>query len=377
MTYLHTFWARPQFDSPAHAASHDIVLWDFEALTWLTSALELRRLGPVRLITDTRGLRFVERTRLAWLYQDAISIELDDLAQDIHPGIFWTAGKIQALANAATPCCSVDLDAVLWQPLELQHRVLGLHTEPKEWDWYASNQQRFARFGFEDAAWDWAVCPVNTGILAFADPEPARAYAQTALEFMRAYSAYARATWSEDEIRSRDFSDAMLFADQRLLPMSAARLGIEVGCLGHLHDSGMHLRPQPACTHLWSSKVFYKYCVEARMAYANHLIRHIQTHHPQATDTLRHWNLDESQSIDPSTQLDLNMLPADDPRRSRFSLLEEIKGVVWIEDPNLGVRRRATNGSLISPGDVIRPEPGARYALVVNGRERLRFGQTA
>ena len=38
MTYLHSFWTRPKQD-PA-GGEKDIVLKDFEALTWLVSALQ-------------------------------------------------------------------------------------------------------------------------------------------------------------------------------------------------------------------------------------------------------------------------------------------------------------------------------------------------
>jgi hypothetical protein len=55
MTYLHSFWTRPKQDTGG--AEKDIVLQDFEALTWLSSPLQARRHGRIKILTSQRRRR--------------------------------------------------------------------------------------------------------------------------------------------------------------------------------------------------------------------------------------------------------------------------------------------------------------------------------
>ncbi len=48
------------------------------------------------MLTDTRGRRFLERTGLDWIYHGGVSTALDDTPEDIHPKVFWTAGRMFA-----------------------------------------------------------------------------------------------------------------------------------------------------------------------------------------------------------------------------------------------------------------------------------------
>ncbi len=61
MNYFHVFWTRPYLKPGAEAAAQDILLLDFELLTWLLSALQARRHGPLQLITDSRSALAMER----------------------------------------------------------------------------------------------------------------------------------------------------------------------------------------------------------------------------------------------------------------------------------------------------------------------------
>ena len=64
MTYFHSYWTRPVLDPARTGAEQELLWWDFEALTWLWSALELRQHGPLKLVTDDRGLLAVQRAGL-------------------------------------------------------------------------------------------------------------------------------------------------------------------------------------------------------------------------------------------------------------------------------------------------------------------------
>ncbi|MHB8523815.1 MAG: DUF6734 family protein [Limisphaerales bacterium] len=376
MNYFHGFWTRSLVSTRPQSQPSEIELWDFEALTWMASALEIRRHSPIQLITDTRGLEFVRRTGLDWIYDGRISTQLDDVPQAINPGRFWAAGKVYSYLVVDSPCASVDTDAILWEPLAPSGTVMALNQEYNEWACYHGNREQYARFGFESAAWNWQLPPFNTGVLYFRDARVARGYAETALEFMARYSQSDQCAASASSENGYPPGDVMLFAEQKLLAMCAGQFGQTVVPIGTLHHGGMHLAKNPCCTHLWASKVYYKYCAEARTAYVNFLIAHLLEKHPESAATLRRWKLDRPQTVDLAAQHDYRTLPDEDPRKALFSLLGNIQGVVWIEDSNVDARRRAKKGSLLLPGEVLRPEPGAHYELIVVGKETLKLKQS-
>ncbi|MBI2924261.1 MAG: hypothetical protein HYY24_00985 [Verrucomicrobia bacterium] len=297
MTYFHTFWTWPQFASRETQQSQDIGLWDFEALTWLTSALEIRRHSPLRLITDSRGLRFVQRVGLDWVYSGGISTALDAIPDSLHKTIFWAAGKVFACLSVDAPWVSLDPDAILWQPLEPTAPVMALHPEPRDWPFYCDQQQKYGAWGFNDG-WDWDLDPLNTAVAYCATPEAARFYAETAVRFMLDFSVAARREnfWGKDE--HQDFFDAMLFAEQRLLPMCMKRLGVEVAPLGRLQPAGPHLERNPLCAHLWLTKDAYRDCPEARLVFVNFLIERLLARHLGARPTLAKWRLDGPRTLD-------------------------------------------------------------------------------
>jgi hypothetical protein len=58
--------------------------------------LQAWRHGRIKLLTDTLGWRFLERTGRDWIYHGGVSTALDDTPADIHPKVFWTAGRMFA-----------------------------------------------------------------------------------------------------------------------------------------------------------------------------------------------------------------------------------------------------------------------------------------
>jgi len=375
MNYFHAFWTRPQFRSTEEQETKEIALWDFEALTWLCSALEIGRHSPIRLITDSRGLKFVQRTGLDWIYNGGISTVLDSVPDQINRTIFWAAGKIYACQAVDSPCVGLDPDAILWQPLAPAAPVMALHQEDKTWSVYAVQREKYGWCGFDSDAWDWELEPFNLGVVYFESDALARSYAQTAIRFMTEFSAEAQREkfWGRSE--ADDFCDAMLFAEQRLLPMCMKRLGVKVEPIGRLQPNAPHLEHNPICCHLWTSKGSYRVCPEARLLYVNFLIDHLLGHYPEAQPTLAQWKLDGPRTFDSLNPRPDSDAPPADESAQELCLLGEIEGVVWLQDANLAVWRRASKGSLILPGETLRVEPGTTYELIVPGQAPRKFRQ--
>lgn len=361
MTYLHSFWTRPKQD--AGGAEKDIVLKDFEALTWLVSALQARRHGQIKMLTDSRGLRFLHRTGLDWVYNGGVSTALDDTPADIHPKVFWTAGRMFAFGLMDGPFASVDTDAILWQPLKPTAPVMALHYENRRWVSYASNRADFGRFGFSGRGWNWRLQPVNLGIVAFPSPAVTRSFSHEALRFMSEYSAWLREHPEDVDLpRTRR---APLFLDQRLLPMCMAKLGLRVKTIGRLNQWKNGLARNPLCSHLWLGKRNFLYSAAARTAYVNYLIAHTLKEFPEAKETLQNWKLAEPQPVNPRQELDWRTHPPHRGKVEGFFLLADVDGPINVLDAHTPAQRKTTSGALFLPGEKMGVDSSqARAALV-------------
>lgn len=374
MTYFHVFWTRPQLDPTRPAEAQDLELWDFEALTWLLSALEIRRHAALRLVTDCRGLSFVRKAGLDWLYTGGISTELDAIPPHLDAAIFWAAGKLHAQRLVKPPSVCLDTDLVLWAPLKPTTAVTALHVEDNQWAWYRAGEADFKRHGFTDPGWNWNLHPVNTAVLHFADAELARFYAETAIRFMEDYSRAAATEAIPDAADSPARVDPMIFAEQRLLPMCAERLGRTLGLLRPGPAPGGYLRHGPDCFHLWTAKPAYKQCPDARIALVNSLIAQVHERFPEARETLVRWKLDAAKAVGRDDDAGGTLAQAG-AGGFKFSLLREVRGLVSIEDPVSGVVRRAAEGGLVWSAEIVRPEAGASFELGVVGGEGLTIRQ--
>lgn len=360
MTYLHSFWTRPKQD--AGGAEQDILLKDFEALTWLVSALQARRHGQIKMLTDTRGLRFLQRTGLEWVYNGGVSTALDDTPADIHPKVFWTAGRMFAFGLMDGPFASVDTDAILWQPLKPTAPVMALHYEDRRWVSYASNRADFGRFGFAGRGWNWRLQPVNLGIVAFPSPEVTRSFSHEALRFMSEYSQWLRDHPEDVDLpRTRR---APLFLDQRLLPMCMARLGLRVKTLGRLNEWKNGLARNPLCSHLWLGKRNFLYSAAARTAYVNHLIAHTLKEFPEAKQTLQRWKLAEPQTVYPRAEVDWRKRPPYRGKVEGFYLLAARREGISITDAHTNAQRAGRFGSLVLPGETVKCKDNVQPRLL-------------
>ncbi len=353
----------------------ELFVWDFEALTWLLSALEIGRHSRIGLVTDSRGKAFVRKAGFEWAYSGGVSTELDSIPRHVDAGVFWAAGKLFAQRVMKPPCVCMDTDLVLWQPLELESPVTVLHAEDREWAWYKADETLFKRFGFEEQGWDWTANPVNAAIVAFLDPQLREFYTDTAIGFMERYSKAQAATTSPEPPSEDVRNDPMVFAEQRLLPMCAARLRRSISYLTSAHLAGVCLYRDPKCLHLWGSKAAYRVCSEARVALVNHLIGLLLERFPRARQTLAEWKLDSPMCVEQRGMDSEKHRAVGHSGGLVFSLLRNVHGVIWIQDPNVAIRRRATEGCMVWSAEVVEPEPGASFELVVGGEDAVRFQQ--
>jgi hypothetical protein len=367
MNYFHAYWTRPQLNDAVPPESKDLELWGFELLVWVLSALEVQRHSPIRLVTDARGLRAVRNAGIDWLYHGGISTALERIPRAVDPRVFWAAGKLYAYREVAAPCVSLDTDAVLWRPLIPSAPVMVLHAEDRDWVWYKDNQPMFARYGFEGPEWDWQLQPCNAGAVCLGDQRLLQLYTDSALRFIEDYSDAHRAG-ATDAVAA---SVAMLFAEQRLLPMCAGRLGLAVAPITQTQPAAGWLPKNPDCLHLWRAKLAYKCCPQARRELVRWLLDHLLTQFPEVRPTLARWKLDALETTDLTSGLERQDLAQPGLGDLRFCLLQNLRGVVSVTDPVIGVQRRAEEGSLIWSAETVTPEPGASFDLVVAGKEAV------
>lgn len=368
--YFHTFWTRPQFVESGPRGSGLIELAAFEALTWLTSALEARRHGRLRLYTDQRGLAFIRNIGLEWVYTDGISTELEAIPEALDPAVFWSAGKLFAWASMTEPAVSLDPDAICWSPVPACAPVVVLHPEELHSEDYRHQRARYGTFGFEDAGWDWEAAPANAGVLMIADPAFARSYAAESIRFMMAFSTFLNRSDPGRGTSDGRWGDAMLFAEQRLVSMLLRRQGLRGAALAGYDVRRQHISLNPHCLHLWGTKQFYPRCRDARVAYSNHLIRHLQRSFPESGATLRRWHLDQPIALESLAADPAPPFPLKDARQG-YCRLGRIHGALEIQDANLDVRRPGYPGALVGLAEILHPAEGTSFELTEVRRTEL------
>ena len=105
----------------------------FSVLCQMISAeLWKRHHGFIRLYTDTRTALLLGELGVDQLYDEVNATVVDGMAGDINPKVFWAAPKHFALRDCELPCCSVDTDLLLFQPLRPDdgNVAQGLHHDP-------------------------------------------------------------------------------------------------------------------------------------------------------------------------------------------------------------------------------------------------------
>lgn len=227
----------------------------YEKVTAELSARLWRRYnGPIYLLTDRRGAMYFREIGMDQFY-DGVDSSLDGQRYCIDLKKFWAAGKVQALLQVHAPCAVIDLDMLVWQPLDLDGcQLAAAHTEPVlEWLYPPfSTFLMSPRYDFPKQ-WDPAAEPLNTSFVYFADEGFKDDYASQSIRFMRF---------------ERDTPDSgamcMIFAEQRILAMCAAQAGISVKTF---LEYGKPLDRQGLMTHIWEAKKLLHWNADAEKGY--------------------------------------------------------------------------------------------------------------
>ena len=239
---FHSNWTRPFF---VRGADRPYAVEPFELLTTALSALAWRREnGPIRMICDSEAERYYESLGLCFLWDEGVHPLLDAVPQDVNAMAFWAAGKLYALSAMPSPCVMIDTDFVCWKPLSPLVEGLdaaAIHREDIMPDIYPSPAAFPQTHGFDFAALDWSVQPLNTALAYFGDDAFRRYYTDTAIRFIRSSPG------------ADDVLTYMVFAEQRLLAMCAAKRQARVKALSDL-PALFGGAQQGYFTHIWGFK---------------------------------------------------------------------------------------------------------------------------
>ena len=252
----------------------DFTLADFEILTLILSALEWRQHnGEIFLCTDTTGKNFLSDLNL-W---DGVSTALDEMdSLDIDENIFWAGAKLFALSKQPLPCVMIDLDFIVWQPLQFDSELAVIHRESKDLPCYPdANYFRFKNFALP-ADLDWSLEPCNAALVYFGDKNFVERYVEFAFEFMRAANP-------PDNQSGWDLLPYMVFVEQRWLAMCAKLCKVEIQSWSNLTEL---FGEQKIFTHIWGYKKFFRENKSAAEKFCRDCAGRIAHDFPQVAENL-------------------------------------------------------------------------------------------
>lgn len=231
----------------------DFALDDFEVFTLILSVLEWRRHnGEIFLYTDTTGKNFLNAVGLSELW-NGVDTSLDKMDKlGIDENIFWAGAKLFALKLQPLPCVMMDLDFIVWRPLNLSptdSSVTVIHRESCDLPCYPDeNYFRFKNFSLPKDL-DWSLDPCNAALVYFGDKNFVRRYVDFAFEFMQAADPLP-------EQNGWDLLPYMVFVEQRWMAMCAELCGVELKNFSDL--PALFDGEQKIFTHVWGYKKFFR-----------------------------------------------------------------------------------------------------------------------
>ena len=235
MKAFHILSSRPSGES-FHPAFFEVASMALSALLWK------KYNGEITLYTDKKGLGVVEEYGMKCLWDSIDTNICDSLPTNINWSIFWAGAKLFVLQNEPSPVVILDTDLFIWQNVDYlleKYPLLTLHREDLIDCYLPKNKLRIAdHYTFPDGL-DWSVKPCNTAFAFFADDAFKDLYTQEAIRFME-----------NNLLEANDGNSRMVFAEQRLLAMLAARERVEMGTL--IDDP--FSKDNRIFTHLWGAK---------------------------------------------------------------------------------------------------------------------------
>ena len=237
MEAFHTLRARGYKDT--------FSLEDFELFTLALSALEWRKYnGNIRLVTDSISAAYLYDCGLSDVW-DTTDVFLDEMRlTGINEEVFWAGAKLFTLSRQKAPCVMMDLDFILWKPVDFVQfgkSLAVIHREEIYDSVYPSKEFFHFYEGWQLPNWlDWSSRPCNGALVYFGSQRFIRDYTSFALEFMQ------KTKDKDDRLRY------MVFAEQRWMAMCAEHLDIPIHEFSTLE--GLFDNKQKYFTHVWGYK---------------------------------------------------------------------------------------------------------------------------
>lgn len=272
MNAIHVNWTKPYRIS--HDAPYEIE--DFEILTTILSALKWRdKNGAIKMITDKNGAEFYETNGMTRIW-DGVEVLLDDIPDTFNPSVFWAAGKLFALKSQKSPIAVIDTDFIVWEPILFDNLadVTSVHFENLYPDVYPEKGYFRMKEGYEFGEWNWQIRAMNTAFCVFKNQELLDFYTNEAIRFM--------------ENTAGDVNDSlkyMVFAEQRLLPMCAEKMGVYYTSFSSLERLFTH--GENYFTHTWGMKQQMRDIPELRYDFCMRCIGRILNDYPDTEQMLR------------------------------------------------------------------------------------------
>ena len=237
MLALHSNWTKPRINTCG-----GVFIEDFDIMTTILSALKWReKNGTIKMVTDNAGYKFYEERGMMCLW-DAVTTELEEIPDCVNPQQFWAAGKLFALRNEEIPVAVIDTDFIVWDRLAFDNLrdIMVIHREDLYSDVYPEIHHFNMKRGYIfNPDLDWRLNPANTAFYVIKSEELRDLYVKEAVDFM--YNA-------EDG----DTLTYMVFAEQRLLPMCANMIGVELGEFSNAEK--LFCDGERYFTHTWGMK---------------------------------------------------------------------------------------------------------------------------
>ncbi|MCR5834158.1 MAG: hypothetical protein K6G55_05880 [Selenomonadaceae bacterium] len=223
----------------------NFTLADFELFTIILSALEWRKHnGEIKLMTDAAGLNFVKRRGISDIWTE-IDSSLDEFANfGIDEDVFWAGAKLLALSKQEPPCVMIDLDFIVWLPINFDtfgENLTVIHREGISPDIYPYKDYFKFKNGWRFPEWlNWSVEPCNGAFVYFGSKNFIKHYCDFAFGFMKNVAP------PSNEL------PYMVFAEQRWMAMCADYLGITIKNFSTLDE--LFGGRQKYFTHVWGHK---------------------------------------------------------------------------------------------------------------------------
>lgn len=234
--------------------SADFQVADFEIFTMILSAQEWKKYnGEIFLYTDTIGKQIIEDAGIYEIW-DGVYTSLNAMDNfGIDENIFWAGAKIFALAYNPPPCVMIDLDFILWRPLNFdrfKNELAVIHRERTDLPCYP----RADFFNFEDdftfpENLNWELEPCNAAFVYFGNKRFIKMYRDFAFEFMNAVAPL-------ETQKGWDLLPYMVFIEQRWFAMCAEICNVKVHSLSNMQK--LFNGEQKFYTHIWGHKQYLR-----------------------------------------------------------------------------------------------------------------------